>query len=186
MTKHAVTRILLPDSSDSWMFKRDCFVFSSESEARAKATSCIKVLEHEGYFHYRNYKDQDVPPQRKLDLFTRSRWGLKKNITEDDKPCIDIRIIPIEQCFDPCRNEWVDPRWMLYNHVDEDYRLVLDDIDAKLIVAASAMQHSDLSEFKVLDMKWSEQVNLAFKCIEKNDKGLVCNDEVVLSLFPLQ
>ena len=186
MNQFAVTKLLLPSSADTWMFHRECFIARSESEARAKAVSLVKDLEHEGYHHYRNYKDQELPPQRTLGVYSRSRWGLKKVVNDEEKPCYDIRILPIDECFDHLTNKWIPPRWMLYNHVEEDHRFVLTDLDTKLLVAAAAMESSDFCDFRVLDMKWTEEVNLAFRCIEKNAKGLVSNDEIILSLFPLQ
>ena len=182
---YVVIKILLPSSSDVWMFERDCFVFESPQEARNKAVALVKALEKDEYFHYRNYKNHDITSKRMLHVYSRSRWGMKKVIDDENKPCYDIRILPVEQCFDPSKNKWVDPRWMLYNHVEDDYRFVLDDIDAKLLVASAAMESSEYSDFKVLDMKWTEQVNMGFKCIDEYCKGLVSNDQVVLSLFPL-
>lgn len=176
-------------ASDEWMFHRTYQVFNDEKSARVYATDLIKKLEYKGYFHFRNYVDEQHPSFRRLDIYSRTRWALKTSELHHDGPPMsyEIFILPVDECFDVKDNKWSDPAWLFYNHVADDWRFVYDDIDAKLLVGSAAMENSNgYGDFKVLDMEWTESVNLAFRCIDSKQVGLVSNGDVVLSLFPLK
>ncbi len=181
---------MIPRSaSNEWMFHRSYQVFNDEKSARVYAKDLIKKLEYKGYFHFRNYANENCSSDKRIDIYSRTRWALKSSERNEDGPrmCYEIFIMPVDECFDVKDNKWSDPSWLFYNHVADDWRFVYDDIDAKLLVGSAAMENShDYGDFKVLDMEWTESVNMAFQTIDSKSVGLVSNGDVVLSLFPLK
>jgi len=176
---------LAPLKDETWMFHRQYNVTGSREEARELAIKLVKEMEAQGFFHYRNYRNQAA--RRKVNIYDRTRWGLKRiNRDEDTFSMSDVMIVPIEEMYDREKNAWVLPEWMLYDHQDGHFEFVLNTFDLKLMVAHKSMEQRDHSEFKVLDMEWSEVVNNAFKTLDCNVKGLMCLDDVKWSMFPLK
>lgn len=181
---HVVLNVA-PISCDTWMFHRQYNVVMGRANARAMAVKLVKEMESQGFFHYRNYRNEAA--RRKVEKYDRTRWGLKRINRDDDSfEMADISVIAVEQMYDRAKDAWEYPEWMLYDHDTGHHEFVLNTLDLKLMVAHKSMEQRDHSEFKVLDMEWSTVVNNAFKTLDANMKGLVCEDDVKWSMFPLK
>lgn len=181
---HVVLNVA-PLSSDTWMFHRQHNIKMSREDARTLAIKLVKEMESQGFFHYRNYRNE--ASRRKVSKYDRTRWGLKRIDRDNDSVEIaDISVIAVEQMYDREKEAWALPEWMLYDHDTGHHEFILNTFDLKLMVAHKSMEQRDHAEFKVLDMEWSKVVNNAFKTLDCNMKGLVCLDDVKWSMFPLK
>ncbi len=181
---HVVLNVA-PLSSDTWMFHRQHNVKMSREGAHALAVKLVKEMESQGFFHYRNYRNEAA--RRKVSKYDRTRWGLKRINREDDSfEMADISVIAVDEMYDREKEAWAYPDWMLYDHNTGDHKFIMNTVDLKLMVAHKSMAQRDHSEFKVLDMEWTTVVNNAFKTLDSNVRGLVCLDDVNWSMFPLK
>jgi len=180
-TPHA----LLHWSHDEHMDRHNVLeVFEDEQSARAKTKAVLEGLEKKGCFHYRQYKNDGA--NRRMDMYDRSRWSLKRtwpSIVTDHKKVqrTEVSLFPIEEVFNDRTHKWTHPRWIAYNHYEDDARSLLDDIDAKLLIGSAALKRC---EFDQLTSEFSDAVRQSFHEIDEYRKTVFAVGDICLSLYP--
>lgn len=186
MKRPYVVMSVSPIDDDAWVFNRYHQVEHNQTEANRNAVKQVQELERKGFVHYRTYANRGE--NRRMNIYDRTRWGMKLVEHDlDEKPvCRDIRMIPVEEMYDSRRNRWCEPDWMLYDHVAETATFYRGVVDLKLLIAHTAMEQRNHAEFKVLEFDWTDVVNNVFRTIDSNSLGLICQDGIKWSLFPLK